>query len=121
MILVDTSIWIDHLARSDSILALMIAENRIVQHPFVTGEILVGNPHQRERLQGFLRDLPSIDPVDEGQFHDVLDRAELWGRGLGFVDVHLIAAALIAGDTRIWTRDRRMLDEIVRLDLAHRL
>lgn len=100
-------------------LAGLITLNRIVQHPYVTGEIVVGNLHERDRAIWGLRTLPRIPPVDEDQFHDFLRSAKLYGTGLGFVDIHILAAANAHGAARIWTRDRRMLDQARRLELLH--
>ena len=119
MILVDTSIWIDHFAKADPVLALLISDNKIVQHPYVSGEILVGNPHRRDALSLFLRMMPRIEPVTEEEFHSFLDESELFGSGLGFVDIHLIAAATAIPDTVIWTRDRRMLEQIQRFNMSY--
>lgn len=120
MILVDTSIWIEHLARPVPALASLISDSLVVQHPFVTGEILAGNPTRRDLLVFALRKLPPIEPVDEDRFHEFLEDSRLWGTGLGFVDIHLVAAAASIPGTRIWTSDRRMFAEAAKLDLAYR-
>lgn len=120
MILVDTSIWIEHLARPIPVLASLISDSLVVQHPFVTGEILAGNPIRRELLAFALLKLPRIEPVEEDQFHDFLEASRLWGTGLGFVDIHLVAAAASTPGTCIWTSDRRMFTETVRLHLVYR-
>ena len=102
------------------LLANLISDSLVVQHPFVTGEILAGNPLRRELLSFALRKLPRIEPVEEDAFHDFLEAERLWGTGLGFVDIHLVAAAAGVGQTMIWTNDRRMLNQTGRMNLAYR-
>ena len=118
MILIDTSVWIDHFRTGSSALAYLIAEDRVVQHPFVTGELAVGNPNARQRTILLLRSLPRIEPVNEQQFHDFMDNSRLFGTGLGFVDIHLLAAVDAAPGSKIWTRDRRMQEQADRLGLS---
>ena len=117
VIVIDTSIWVDHFRAPDSRLVRLIAHDGIVQHPFVTGEIVVGNLHRRDRAIWGLRNLPRLEPVDEAAFHDFLEAAELFGTGLGFVDIHLLAATATRDKAGIWTRDRRMKEHAERLGL----
>lgn len=117
MILVDTSVWVDHFRSRDAILTQLIVEGAILHHPFVTGELAVGNLHQRERTILMLRSLPQIEPVDEDEFFDFMTSASLHGTGLGFVDIHLLAAIDWSNGQKLWTRDRKMREQAERFDL----
>jgi predicted nucleic acid-binding protein len=118
VIVVDTSIWVDHLRAFDPLLQGLISRNAIVQHPFVTGEIVVGNLQSRDKTLWALRSLPQIEAVNDNGFHAFLESAGLSGTGLGFVDVHILAAVNGHDKARIWTRDRRMHEQAERLGLA---
>ena len=118
MIVVDTSVWVDHFRTGDPHLSELIVRNGIIQHPFVTGEIAVGNLRSRRKAIWGLRTLPRLEPVDEGTLHEFLEAEEMFGTGLGFVDVHLLAATANRDKTKIWTRDRRMKECAERLGLS---
>lgn len=107
MILVDTSVWIDHLRRGDRRLATLLDEEQVCCHPFVIGELACGNLHNRDEILGLLGALPRAEPADEPDVHHLVDARRLWGRGLGWVDMHLLAASLLAGCT-LWTRDKTL-------------
>lgn len=118
MIIVDSSIWIDHLRSPDAQLAEIAKRQLIRMHPFVLAEIALGNPPYRTRL---LRNLSRLLPARVASTDDVLELVEreaIYGKGLGFVDVHLLASARITPGTSVWTRDRRLRDIAVKLDLA---
>lgn len=117
MILVDTSIWIDHLGSAIERVNELVLECKIAQHPYVTGEIAVGSLPLRERTIRALRGLPQIAPVSADDFHAFMDETKLFGTGLGFVAIHLLAAAAMARAT-VWTGDRRMLLQAERLNLS---
>ena len=117
MIVVDTSIWIDHLRSIVPRVNELVVERLLLQHPFVTGEIAVGSLPDRVRTLRALRGLPQIDPVSDDDFHSFMEDTGLHSTGLGFVDIHLLAATAKAGAT-VWTRDRRMLEQADRLGLT---
>ena len=117
MIVVDTSIWIDHLRIAIPVLNQLVADRQLLQHPFVTGEIAVGSLANRLRTIRALRGLPQIEPVSHDDFHAFMEEAELHGTGLGFVDIHLLAATTLSG-AAIWTRDRRMREQADRLKIC---
>lgn len=119
MILVDTSVWVNHFRRSDAELARMLVEEEVAVHPFVIGEIAAGNlKHRTEVLDSFAL-LPRVAVVEENEVHHLLDSRRLWGAGLGWVDLHILAAAKLSG-CRIHTADRAMNEIAVRLDVAYR-
>lgn len=118
MILVDTSIWIDHFHVGDPILSALIAERRVVMHPFVIGEVAVGSLRNRSIVITMLSELPrAVAADDEEVLRFIADHA-LSGIGLAYVDVHLLAACRIGGTVRLWTRDRRLRGVAERLGVA---
>jgi predicted nucleic acid-binding protein len=120
VILADTSTWIDHFRRSDLRLHDLARNGDICSHPFVTGELAAGSLHVRHRVLLMLRNLPQLEPVNESEYFDFLERHEVNGKGLGFVDIHLLAAAEQAGDVQVWTKDGRMLEQAERLGLNYK-
>ncbi len=118
MILVDTSIWIDHLRAAGGPLAPLLEGGAACCHPWVIGELACGNLGRRQEILGLLRALPSLAPATEDEALYFIEKQQLMGRGIGYIDVHLLAACALHS-TRLWTRDRR-LDLVAReLRLAH--
>lgn len=108
MILVDTSVWIDHLRRADDQLRTLLEEGVVVTHPLVIGELACGSMARRDRVISLLRNLPATPEPSHDEVMHLIDRRRLHGRGIGFVDAHLLAAVLITPPARLWTRDRRL-------------
>jgi predicted nucleic acid-binding protein len=118
MILVDTSIWVDHFRARDAILSRLLARKEVIQHPFVIGEIMMGNPRNRA---GILTVMSLLPQSVVAQAHEVLgfvERNRLHGRGIGYIDAHLLASARLTRGTSVWTRDRRMFAAASELGLA---
>ncbi|MBI3694803.1 MAG: PIN domain-containing protein [Acidobacteria bacterium] len=113
MILADSSVWMNHLRTSNLRLRELLLELRILTHPFVVGEIACGNLRDRDRFLGSLQKLPAALVAGHKEALQMVNERRLWGRGIGWVDVHLLASALITG-CRLWTFDRR-LHEAARL------
>lgn len=107
MILVDTSIWIDHFNKSHPELVRLLNNGIVCTHPFIIGELACGNIINRTEILTLLRALPCLDTVLESEVLTLLEGHQLYGRGLGYIDVHLIAAALI-NNVKIWTRDKSL-------------
>jgi predicted nucleic acid-binding protein len=118
MMLVDTSVWIDHLRRSDAELAAMLLEGQVLVHPWVAGELACGNLQDRKLVLGLLQSLPLAPVASAGEVLFFIEQHALMGRGIGYVDVHLLAAARLAG-TRLWTRDRRLVVVADELGMAY--
>lgn len=118
MILVDTSVWIDHLRSGESALVEALEGGRVLMHPFVLGELACGNLENREEILKLFRDLPAAPTATDSEVLGMIERRALMGRGIGYIDVHLLASTALAGDTLIWTRDRRLADAATELDLA---
>lgn len=107
MILVDTSVWIDHLRSGNTTLAALLAENQVGMHPYVLGELACGNLSQRTSILALLQSLPSLPPALDSEVLLLIERQQLMGRGIGYIDAHLLACAGIHGH-RLWTLDRRL-------------
>ena len=118
MILVDTSVWIDHLRSASAILSELLGDGEVLGHPFVLGELALGNLRRREEILRILRRLPQATSASHGELLEFIDREVLFGRGIGYVDAHLLAAARLTAGTKLWTHDRRLQAVAAQLGLA---
>jgi hypothetical protein len=121
MILVDTSIWIDHLRGSDEHLSGLLTAGRVVMHPYVLGEVALGNLKNRAAVLGAMSDLPLAMAATDDEVRHFIDTRALFALGIGYIDAHLLAAVTLAPGTRLWTRDRRLGAASARLGLAYAL
>lgn len=108
MVLVDTSIWIDHLHRAEVQLVELLNESRVAQHPMIVGELALGTLGDRKELLGLLAALPTANVASHAEVLHFVERNRLYGRGLSLVDAHLLASVLLTPGTRLWTRDKRL-------------
>ena len=108
MILVDTSVWVDHLRRGDPRLVDLLERSIVITHPFVVGEIACGSLHDRAAILELLQDLPAAAVAEGDEVLRFIDRHVLHGKGIGYVDVHLLASVALTEGTRIWTCDKRL-------------
>ncbi len=108
MILVDTSVWVDHLHVTEHALASLLDRAEVLMHPMIIGELACGNLQNRERLLSLWRDLPVIVTVTDDKALNFLEHHRLMGKGVGFIDVHLLAAVALHSDAVLWTRDQRL-------------
>jgi predicted nucleic acid-binding protein len=108
VILVDTSIWIDHLRSNSPELAAMLKDEVVCTHDFVIGELACGSLRNRAEVLGLLQSLPRLSPASENETLFFIEQQQLMGRGIGYVDVHLLAAAVIR-NVPIWTKDKRLM------------
>lgn len=115
MILVDTSVWVDHLRIGDKRLADLLEGNAVVMHPFIVGELACGSLADRELTLDLLQHLPMAAVAESAEVLGYIERQNLHGKGIGYVDVHLLASAAIGG-TKLWTRDKKLL--VVARDLG---
>ena len=118
MILVDTSVWIEHLRLAGAILSELLGDGEVLVHPFVLGELALGSLRQRDVFLSDLRDLPQAIVASDGEVLSLIDRRTLFGRGIGYVDAHLLAAARLTAGSKLWTHDRRLQAVAAQLDLA---
>ena len=117
MILVDTSVWVDHLRRDNRALSNLLLEGRVLCHPFVIGELACGNMRARSTILEHLSFLPRAPVADDREVLSLIERRKLWGTGIGWVDAHLLASAVLA-QSALWTQDRTLAKQTVRLKVA---
>ena len=118
MILVDTSVWVGHLRAGDAALKSLLDAGTVLGHPFVLGEIALGNLRRRDLILGALQDLPQVRAASDVEVLYFIDRHKLHGLGIGYVDAHLLAAVALTDGARLWTSDRRLRAAAERLGLA---
>ncbi|HLI36198.1 MAG TPA: PIN domain-containing protein [Streptosporangiaceae bacterium] len=118
MILVDTSVWVDHLHVGEPALAELLEQAEVCRHPMVIAELALGTMRDRRTVLGLLGDLPGVSLPAHDEVLRLVESSVLYGKGLSVVDAHLLAAARINDDVRIWTRDKRLRAEAERLNVA---
>jgi predicted nucleic acid-binding protein len=116
MVLVDTSVWISHLRYGNSKLQNLLEDSRVVSHPFIIGELACGNLSNRAEIISLMQSLPMLDVVEQEELLLFIEHNQMMGKGLGFVDVHLVAAAILAG-IPLWTRDKKLKQACSRLNI----
>ncbi|HRH87169.1 MAG TPA: type II toxin-antitoxin system VapC family toxin [Rubrivivax sp.] len=119
MILVDTSVWVDHLRRGDPGLVELLERSSVVMHPFVVGEIACGSLRERESILELLQDLPPAVVADGDEVLQFIERHALHGKGIGYVDVHLLASVALTQGAKLWTRDMKLHRIAAALDCAY--
>jgi predicted nucleic acid-binding protein len=117
MVLVDTSVWVNHLRRGDPALVELLTAEEVACHPFVIGELACENLRDRGETLEHLASLPSLSKAEDEEVLAFMDRHRLMGRGLGLIDVHLMASCMLAG-VSLWTRDVRLARAAESLGLA---
>ncbi len=120
MILVDTSIWIDHLRAGSETLATLLDQNEVLTHPFVIGELALGSFRQRGVILRALRDLSRSVLATDEEVVTFIDRYRLFGTGIGYVDAHLLTAVRLTDGATLWSRDVRLARVAEQLGVAAR-
>ncbi|HTN71035.1 MAG TPA: PIN domain-containing protein [Methylomirabilota bacterium] len=105
MILVDTSVWIEHLRAGNDRLQTLLLDEQVLCHPFIIGELACGSLQKREEILSMLNALPPAHLLEHGEVLSFLQARRLHGRGIGWVDAHLLASTLLTGCT-LWTFDK---------------
>ena len=118
MVLVDTSIWISHLRQGNQHLKELLLDDEVVCHPFIIGELACGNIKNRKEFLALLRSLPIAPIITLDELIYFIDQNKLMNTGIGFVDAHLLASAGLSG-TPIWTDDKALKSEAIRLNLGY--
>lgn len=108
MLLVDTSVWIDHLHASEPRLVRALEDAQVAQHPLVVGELALGTLRARDEVLALVSALPAVPQASHEEMLHLVETHRLHGRGLGVVDAHLLASLRLAHDVGIWTRDKRL-------------
>jgi predicted nucleic acid-binding protein len=119
LILADTSVWVDHLRRGDDDLADALERGMVLMHLFVIGEIACGSLADRASVLELLHDLPQAKIASSDEVLAFIERNRLHGKGIGYVDVHLLASTALSHDAKLWTHDKRLHAAAVGLGLAH--
>jgi len=107
MILVDTTVWIDHLRRGNKLLSDLLNQNRVVTHPLILGELSLGNLSKRNTILGLIRNLPMTKEATHDEVLSFIDENRMWSKGIGYFDVHLLCSSLIES-IPLWTLDKRL-------------
>jgi predicted nucleic acid-binding protein len=119
MVLADTSVWIEHFRRGEPRLASLLTDGHVLMHSFVLGELACGNLKNRARVLDDLQTLPSAALASTAEALRLIEDRKLYGRGLGWGDVHLLASALVSG-CELWTLDKRLAGAAAKLGLNPR-
>ncbi len=117
MTLVDTSVWIDHLRRGNERLCSLLEEEHVLCHPFIVGELACGNLKNREEILGLLTALPGAKVTEHHEVMHLLNVQQLYGLGLGWIDMHLLASALLTGCS-LWTLDKPLREAAMKLEIS---
>jgi predicted nucleic acid-binding protein len=119
LILVDTSIWVDHLRRGNAELVGLLQSSRVLMHPFIVGEIACGSLAKREATLELLSLLPMAAVAEPDEALGFIEVRALHGKGIGYVDVHLLASTALTSGCTLWTGDKRLVDAATSLAIAY--
>jgi predicted nucleic acid-binding protein len=108
MILVDSSIWVDHFRLANPILDDLLSRKQVLSHPFVIGELALGSLKDRSAVISDLSELPRSQATDEEEVLSLIERFKIFARGIGYVDAHLLTSVRLTPEASLWTRDRRL-------------
>jgi predicted nucleic acid-binding protein len=117
IVLVDTSVWVAHLRHGGVGLNLLLTEGRVLCHPFIVGELACGNLRRRSEILTYLQALPQAIPAKHEEVLQLIENYHLMGKGLGYVDMHLLASVILTKVT-FWTLDKKLNKVAVELRLA---
>lgn len=118
MVLVDTSLWVDHLRAGSPALVAALQADQVCTHAYVIGELACGNLENRQEVLGLFQALPRLTAATDDELLFFIEKHRLMGRGIGYIDAHLLAAAAI-NVARLWTRDKRLKAIAEEMNLAH--
>ncbi len=108
MILVDTSVWIDHFRRGNPTLVAALEREDVLTHPFVIGELACGELKKRREVLDLLAALPAAVVASDEETLNFIERHRLMGNGIGYIDAHLLASVALTEGGRLWTLDKRL-------------
>lgn len=117
-VLVDTSVWVDFLRSGDASLAKMLERNQVAIHPMIIGELACGNLNNRQSLLKLWNSLHTLTQATHEEVLYFIEHHRLMGKGIGYIDAHLLASVALAMDVRLWTRDLRLSRLAIKLDVA---
>lgn len=119
-VLVDSSVWVGHFKLRNEHLVALLESDRVMCHPYVVMEVACGTPPSRRAIIAMLAELESLPTATPDEVLALIERRNLYGRGCGLVDLSLLAAALLEGQTLVWTLDKRLASIAAELNLAYR-
>lgn len=108
MILVDTSVWVDYLRHGDETLAQLLSQGLVTMHPMIVGELACGYLQNRKQLISLWQNLPLAIEATHQEAMLFIESEQLMGKGIGFVDAHLLTSTRLTANTQLWTRDKRL-------------
>lgn len=117
MIIADTSIWVDHFRKKDDFFGKLLETRQVAMHPFVLGEVSLGNLSPRPFSMMVLKQLPKLIVASDEEVQNLIEERSFFGRGIGYVDCHLLAASLL-NSMRLWTRDKRLHQIAVEMGIS---
>ena len=118
MVLVDTSVWVAHLRDGAIGLEALLNEGQVICHPFIVGELACGNLKNRSEILSLLRALPMAIHAEHEEVMQFIENYSLMGKGLGYIDMHLLASAILS-KVPLWTLDKRLNELSLKLRLAY--
>jgi|SRR5690349_9213498 predicted nucleic acid-binding protein len=118
VILIDASVWIDHIRSANRVILELVDARRVLCHPFVIGEVAMGQFRNRPVFLADLQKLRIAEVASDPEVMTLVERHRLFGKGIGYVDAHLLAAAFLTPEARLWTRDKRLKDAAREMKLA---
>ncbi|MCV9998104.1 VapC toxin family PIN domain ribonuclease [Pararhizobium sp. YC-54] len=118
MVLIDTSIWIDHLRLNEPEVTDLLLQRRLLMHPYIIGEIALGTLRNRSAILGMLAELPTSRLASPAEVLRLVDQNKLFGLGIGYVDAHILASLRLTARSQLWTRDKRLHAAAMKLGLA---
>ena len=119
MIIVDTSIWVDHLRRTNSLLVELLLSGKVLGHSLVIGELACGFLKNRNEIIGLLESLPQAETVEHDEVLFFIEKNKLFGKGIGLIDIHLLASAVLEGVT-LWTADKKLNDVAAKMKILYK-
>lgn len=119
MILVDTSVWIDHLRQRNRHLETILGRRQVLAHPHVVGEIALGSIRNYDQVVTALTELPRAIVADDAEVLFFIRKHALMGSGVGYVDVHLLSSTMLTPEARLWSHDKRLANIATALGVGH--
>ncbi len=120
MIIVDTSVWVDHFRNSNEHLQTILAGDTVVCHELVIGELACGNFQNRKKVIGLLQNLPKLPYIKFDDFLCFVEEKRLYGKGIGYVDIHLLVSIELS-QVKLWTLDKRLRKQAEKLNIEYKL
>jgi predicted nucleic acid-binding protein len=108
VILVDTSVWVDHFCRGNSELAETLERGEVLTHPFILGELACGDLKKRREVLELMRALPQATVASDEETLLFIEERRLFGKGIGYIDAHLLASVALTDGAQLWTLDKKL-------------